>query len=56
MREIELFLTLLANKVYSARVNGTRLNDATDFKAWLEACAVHAGHCASPDEFFAKLP
>jgi hypothetical protein len=51
MREYELFLRLLAEKVYTAH----GLRDASDFHAWLIECAEKAGRAATMQEFFAML-
>lgn len=55
MREKELFLKLLAEEVYTARVGGLPLNDATDFRAWLCMCARLAAACQTEQEFFQAL-
>jgi len=52
MRDIQLFLKLLADRVYSAE---PRLLDATDFHAWLFKCSELAGSSASMEEFFDRL-
>lgn len=51
MREYELFLRLLAERVYTAR----GLRDASDFHAWLIDCADKAGQSATLEDFFATL-
>jgi hypothetical protein len=51
MREYELFLRLLADKVYTAK----GLRDASDFSAWLLALSKKVAEAASLEEFFAKL-
>lgn len=52
MRDIQLFLKLLADRVYTAE---PRLLDATDFHAWLFKCSELAGQCATVQEFFDRL-
>jgi hypothetical protein len=52
MRDIQLFLKLLAERVYSAEPN---LLDATDFKEWLLKCSDLAGRCSTQQEFFQQL-
>jgi hypothetical protein len=49
--EYELFLRLLADRVYAAK-----LRDSTDFKQWLLECAEQAGESATMQEFVDKLP
>jgi hypothetical protein len=57
MRDIQLFLRVLAKKVYSARLaSGIRVLDASDFNAWLLECSDVAGHSATMQEFFDRLP
>jgi hypothetical protein len=51
MREYELFLKLLAERVYTA----PSLRDASDFHAWLLECAALAASAATMQEFFHKL-
>lgn len=55
MRDVELFIRLLAEQVYTARVGGMPLNDATDFKAWLHQCSRIAAHCETMEQFFREL-
>jgi hypothetical protein len=57
MRDIQLFLRLLAEKIYSARLaSGIRVLDASDFHAWIIECSELAGRCSTMQEFFEKLP
>ena len=57
MRHVQLFLGLLARKVYSARLaSGIRVLDASDFKMWLEELSDTAGRCSTMQEFFDRLP
>ena len=51
MRDIQLFLRLLAEHVYAAQ-----LSDSTDFKQWLLDQADRAGDCSTMEEFFRSLP
>jgi hypothetical protein len=55
MREYELFLRLLAERVYTARLSTGRLRDASDFHAWLLECAEKAATSTSVEELFSKL-
>jgi hypothetical protein len=56
MREYELFLRLLAEKVYTARLsNGSSLQDLTDFHIWLVECAEKAARTKSLEDFFKRL-
>jgi hypothetical protein len=57
VRDVQLFLGLLARKVYSARLaSGIRVLDASDFKMWLEELSDTAGRCSTMQEFFDSLP
>jgi hypothetical protein len=56
VREYALFLRLLAEEVYTARLEGgQRLLDAMDFKEWLLEASEKAGEAHSLDEFFSRL-
>ncbi len=55
MREYELFLRLLAERVYTARLSTGRLRDASDFHAWLLECADKAAASSTVEEFFSKV-
>jgi hypothetical protein len=56
VREYELFLRLLADRVLTARFStGARVLDASDFKVWLLECADIAAACQSLSEFFDAL-
>jgi hypothetical protein len=56
VREYELFLRLLADRVITARFStGARVLDASDFKAWLIECADIAAACHSVEQFFDAL-
>jgi hypothetical protein len=50
MKDIQLFLSLLAERVYEAN-----LSDSTDFHAWLVKCAELAESSATVQEFFDNL-
>ena len=55
VREYELFLRLLAERVYSARTAAGPVRDASDFAAWLRECSVLAGSSTTMEEFFDRL-
>jgi hypothetical protein len=55
MRDVELFLKLLANEVYDARLGAMPLRDITDFKAWLLQCSRVAAKHNQMDAFFEEL-
>jgi hypothetical protein len=56
VREYSLFLRILADRVYGARLSsGIRLLDATDFKAWLLELADQAETARSMEDFFSGL-
>jgi hypothetical protein len=56
VREYALFLRLLAEEVYTARLEGgQRLLDVMDFKEWLLEASKKAGEAHSLDEFFSRL-
>jgi hypothetical protein len=56
VHEFALFLRLLAEKVYTARLaTGQRLLDASDFKQWLQELSDKAER-ETLEEFFRKLP
>jgi hypothetical protein len=52
VREIQLLLRLLAERVYSAQ---PPLRDASDFQEWLVRCSDLAGRTGTVQEFFDKL-
>jgi hypothetical protein len=56
MRDLQLFLKLLADCVYTARTSTGALRDASDFRVWLIECSDLAGRSATVQEFFDKLP
>jgi len=49
MRDIELFLKLLSERVYTAQ---PPIRDAGDFRDWLLKCSELAGASATMQEFF----
>jgi hypothetical protein len=53
MRDIELVLRLLADRVYTAQ---PPIRDAGDFRDWLVLCSDLAGTSGTVEEFFSKLP
>jgi hypothetical protein len=55
MRDIQLFLRLLAERVYSARTVAGPVRDASDFAAWLHECSALAGSSPTMEEFFDRL-
>jgi hypothetical protein len=56
VREYEIFLRLLAERVYTARLDdGRRIRDAMDFKEWLLEASQKAGQSQTLEEFFSKL-
>jgi hypothetical protein len=55
MREYELLLRLLAERVYTARLSTGRLRDASDFHPWLLECAEKAAQSTSVEELFSEL-
>ena len=56
VREYELILRLLAERVYTARLDdGRRIRDAMDFKEWLLEASEKARGSSSLEEFFSHL-
>jgi hypothetical protein len=55
VRDIQLFLRLLAERIYAARLSTGALRDAGDFHAWLVECSDLAGRSATMREFFDTL-
>jgi hypothetical protein len=56
MREYELFLNLMAEHVYTAKLaNGLPIRDAYDFQLWLRESAARVGKAQSLEEFFRLL-
>jgi hypothetical protein len=57
VREYSLFLKLLAERVYSARLStGQRVSDASDFKQWLQELSDKAERAGTLEQFFSDLP
>jgi hypothetical protein len=56
VRDIQLFLRLLAERVYTTRLSTGALRDASDFRAWLVECSDLAGRSSTMREFFDLLP
>jgi hypothetical protein len=56
MREYALFLHLLANRALNARLStGSRVTDASDFKAWLLELSERAEAAETLEEFFSNV-
>jgi hypothetical protein len=55
MHEIQLFLRLLAERVYTARLSTGLLRDTSDFYQWLVECSDRAGRSATMQDFFDGL-
>ena len=56
MPEYALFLRLLAEEVYTARLQGKQyLRDAGDFREWLLEAAEKAQESDTLEEFFSRL-
>ena len=56
VREYKLFLRLLAERVYTARLdNGQGIHDAMDFKEWLLEASQKAAQSKTLEEFFSRL-
>jgi hypothetical protein len=56
MRDIQLFLTLLAERVLDATlITGERISTPTDFKQWLLEAADKAASVSTLKEFFQRL-
>jgi hypothetical protein len=56
VRDIALFLRLLSERVYSARLaSGGRVLDASDFHQWLVECSALADRCDTVEQFFNRL-
>jgi hypothetical protein len=56
VRDIQLFLRLLAERVYTARLSTGLLRDASDFHQWMLELADLAGTCVTMEDFFRQLP
>jgi hypothetical protein len=56
MRDVQLFLTLLADRVLGATlITGERVSTPTDFKQWLLEAADKAASATTLKEFFQRL-
>jgi hypothetical protein len=56
MRDIQLFLRLLAERALTARLaSGIRVLDASDFKHWLLECSELAARSTTLEEFFERI-
>ena len=55
VRDIQLFLRLLAERVYTARLSTGLLRDTSDFHAWLIECSDRAGRSETVRDFFDGL-
>jgi hypothetical protein len=56
VREYKLFLRLLADRVFTARLaSGVPIRDAGDFRDWLEECAETAAVSDTFEQFFTRL-
>lgn len=55
VREYYLFLRLLAERIYTARLPTGQIRDAADFHAWLEELSKIAEQSDSLAEFFKQI-
>ncbi len=55
MPELALFVRLLAERMYTARLSTGQLCDASDFHAWLVEVSEIAARSDSLDEFLAQI-
>ena len=53
--DLALFVRLLAEQVYTARLSTGQLCDAGDFHAWLVEVSEKAARSASLDEFLEQI-
>jgi hypothetical protein len=53
--EYYLFLTLLAERMYTAKLSTGQIRDAADFHAWLIELSKIAERSGSLEEFFEKI-
>jgi hypothetical protein len=53
--ELALFVRLLAEQVYTARLPTGQLRDASDFHAWLIEVSEIAAHSKSLDQFLEQI-
>jgi hypothetical protein len=52
VREYYLFLKILAERIYTARLSTGQIRDAADFHAWLIEVSEIAERSGSVEEFF----
>jgi hypothetical protein len=55
MREYSLFVKLLAERMYTAKLSTGRIRDASDFHAWLIEVSEIAERSGSLEEFFERI-
>lgn len=55
MLELALFVRLLAERMYTARLSTGQIRDASDFHAWLVEVSEIAARSASLDEFLERI-
>jgi hypothetical protein len=55
VREYYLFLKILAERIYTARLSTGQLRDASDFHAWLVELSEIAELSGSLEEFFKQM-
>lgn len=55
MREYALFVRLLAERMYSAKLSTGQIRDAGDFHAWLLEASEIAERSETLEEFLGKL-
>jgi hypothetical protein len=55
VREYYFFLTLLAERMYTAKLSTGQIRDAADFHAWLVELSEIAERAGSLEEFFEQI-
>jgi hypothetical protein len=55
MPDLALFVRLLAEQMYSARLSTGQIRDASDFHAWLVEVSEIAARSASLEEFLREI-
>jgi hypothetical protein len=55
VREYYLFLILLAERMYTAKLSTGQIRDAADFHAWLVELSEIAERSGSLEEFFEQI-
>jgi hypothetical protein len=55
MREYALFVRLLAERIYTAKLSTGPIRDAADFHAWLVELSEIAERSVSLEEFFRQI-